>query len=123
MTHKQAGNWPSPNGRKRPLSTSNSPSTAVQSRFSAEERPYILYALDEFSRLTPREQEIAHLLAAAHTPDSVAGRLSLARGSVENYITRIYRKLGVAEMKKEAIGLRPLPILIKTCLLHDIRAQ
>jgi DNA-binding NarL/FixJ family response regulator len=96
--------------------------TAVTAQLSPEERPYIRHALNEFPRLTPRAQEIAHLLAAAHTPGSVASRLALARGSVENHITRIYRKLGLAEMKKEASGLRPLPILTKTCLLHDIRA-
>ncbi len=95
--------------------------TAVQAQFSKEERPHILHALDEFPRLTPREQEIAHLLAAAHTPASIANRLSLARGSVENHITRIYRKLGLAEMRNRSPQLRPLPILTKTCLLRDIR--
>ena len=97
--------------------------TAVQAQFSEEERPYILSALDEFSYLTPREQEIAHRLAAAHTPDSAANRLCLARGSVENHITRIYRKLGLSEMKNKLPQLRPLPVLTKACLLHDIRTS
>lgn len=95
--------------------------TAVSSRFGAEERPFINQAVADFFTLSPREQEIAHLIAASHTPQSAAKHLHLAKGSVENCITSIYQKLGLTDMKTDNPALRPLPILVKACLIHDIK--
>jgi len=95
--------------------------TAVSSQFGEEERPFIDQAVAEFPALSSREQEIAHLIAASHTPESAAERLHLAKGSVENSITRIYQKLGLTDMKAEYPTLRRLPILVKACLIHDIK--
>lgn len=95
--------------------------TAVRAHFAAEELFWINEALNEFDQLSPREQEIASLVAASYSSDYIADRLNLARGSVDNIISRIYTKLGLADMKAETDKLRPLPLLVKTCLLHDIR--
>lgn len=97
--------------------------TAVRTHFQQEEIFWIDQALVEFENLTPREQEVAHLLAAAYDSEHIARQLGLSRGSVDNLISRVYVKLGLADMKQEEVGLRPLPILIKTCLLYDIRFQ
>ncbi|HRQ39218.1 MAG TPA: response regulator transcription factor [Chloroflexota bacterium] len=95
--------------------------TAVRTHFTAAESDWIDQALDELPHLSPRELEIAHSLAAAYTPEAIAARLSLSKGNVDNVISHIYVKLGLAEMKEEGVGLRPLPILVKACLLADIR--
>ncbi len=95
--------------------------TAVRTHFDPQEIYWIDQALAGFDTLSPRETEIAHLLAAAYAPDTIAQRLNLSKGSVDNVIARIYLKLGLSDMKQDDVGLRPLPILIKTCLLHDIR--
>lgn len=96
---------------------------AVKSHIGYEELPWIEHALNHIPQLTPREREIAWLLATSYTPEGIAQRLYLAKGSVENSITQIYRKLGLADMREEDVGLRPLPILVKACLLADIRQE
>ena len=97
--------------------------TAVRSLLSADETYWIDQALAEFATLSPREQEVAYLLAAAHTPEAIAKQANLTKGSVDNVISRVYLKLGLVEMKQDETGLRPLPILTKVCLLRDIRAE
>ncbi|GJM42839.1 MAG: hypothetical protein DHS20C20_31210 [Ardenticatenaceae bacterium] len=94
--------------------------TAVSTHFAVDERPWIEQAVTEFEFLSPREQEIAHLLSASHSSEHIAERLGLTKGSVDNIISRLYGRLGLTDMKTEAPGLRPLPILIKACLLYDI---
>jgi DNA-binding NarL/FixJ family response regulator len=95
--------------------------TAVRAHFAPAESYWIDQALMELPHLSPREMEIAYLLAAAHTPESIAARLYLSKGNVDNVISHIYGKLGLADMKEEGVSLRPLPILVKACLLADIR--
>lgn len=97
--------------------------TAVRAHLHPGETPWIDQALAEFARLAPREQQIAHLVAAAFTPEAIAKQLKLTKGSVDNAISRVYARLGLADLKHDDMGLRPLPILIKTCFLHDIRSQ
>ncbi|NHZ71774.1 MAG: hypothetical protein GWP17_01655 [Aquificales bacterium] len=97
--------------------------TAVRAHFAPDETYWIDQALGNFTTLSPRETEIAHLLTAAYASNAIAHRLNLTKGSVDNAISRVYLKLGLADMKQNAAGLRPLPILTKTCLIHDIRAQ
>ncbi|MFZ1398799.1 MAG: response regulator transcription factor [Candidatus Promineifilaceae bacterium] len=95
--------------------------TAVSTHFTPDERPWIEQAVAEFKFLSPREQEIAHLLSASHSSEHIAERLGLSKGSVDNIISRLYGRLGLTDMKADAPGLRPLPILIKACLLYDIQ--
>lgn len=95
--------------------------TAVTTHFDAAETPWIEQALAEFEQLSPREQEVAWLVSASYTSVAIASRLNLNKGSVDNIISRIYERLGLAEMKAKDSDLRPLPILIKACLLYDIQ--
>lgn len=95
--------------------------TAVSSHFSCDETPWIEQAAQELGQLSSREQEIVHLLSASFSPEHIAERLGLTKGSVDNIISRVYGRLGLADMKTEEPGLRPLPILIKACLLYDIQ--
>lgn len=95
--------------------------TAVAAHFTSLEAPWIEQATAEFTRLSPREKEVAHLLSASYTPEYIAERLKLSKGSVDNLVSRIYNRLGLTDMKTDCPGLRPLAILIKVCLLYDIQ--
>jgi len=95
--------------------------TAVRSYFKPDETHWVEQALAEFNQLSPRQQEVAHLLAASYDSNYIANGLGLSKGSVDNMISRLYMRLGLADLKTEAPGLRPLPILIKACLLYDIQ--
>ncbi len=97
--------------------------TAVRQHLHPAETIYIDYALTQFPQLSDRETEVAHLLAAAYTSQAIADRLTLTKGTVENYTSSIYEKLGLSSFKQNDIGLRPLPLLTKICLLHDIHCQ
>ena len=46
-------------------------------------------------RLTPAEEQVARLVADGHANDEVAAALFLSRRTVENHLSRIYRKLGL----------------------------
>ncbi len=89
-------------------------------RLSAEERTWVQYALKSFDDLTRREKEIAERLAAAHNTQAIADALIITPKTVENYIGRIYDKLGLSDTT-EAAGLRKAILLAKVCMIHDLR--
>lgn len=97
--------------------------TSVRNHMSKDETYWIDLALMELPLLSPREKEVADLLSTSHTAENIASLLGLTKGSIDNIISRIYHKLGLADMRKETPELRPLPILVKACLLNDIRHQ
>jgi DNA-binding NarL/FixJ family response regulator len=90
-------------------------------RLSPEERSWVQYALKSFDDLTPREKEIAQRLSASHNTQSIANALTITPKTVENYIGRIYDKLGLSEATTEAAGLRKAILLAKVCMIHDLR--
>jgi DNA-binding CsgD family transcriptional regulator len=47
-------------------------------------------------RLTPRQNELLHLLAAGHTNSQIARRLGISEGTVRTHLENIYDKLGVS---------------------------
>ncbi|MDX1612852.1 MAG: alpha/beta fold hydrolase [Candidatus Promineifilaceae bacterium] len=57
-----------------------------------------------FSELTPRELEVLDLMAQAASNETIAAELVIAPKTVRNYVSRIYRKLGV-DRRAEAIVL------------------
>jgi DNA-binding CsgD family transcriptional regulator len=57
--------------------------------------------------LTGRERDVAFLAAAGLTSSSIAGRLRLSVRTVDNYLGRIYQKLGM-------VGRRDLGRLVMT---------
>lgn len=48
------------------------------------------------NQLTPREQELAALIAQGRSIQAMAVQLTLSEGTVRNYLNRLYAKLGVA---------------------------
>ncbi len=61
--------------------------------------------------LSEREVEILHLLAGGLTNRQIAVRLSLAEGTVKNYVTNILGKLGARDRTQAAIRARELGLI------------
>ncbi len=61
-------------------------------------------------RLTPRQFEVLGLLAEGYSNAAIAERLFLSEKSVENYLTAIYRELGIG-MQGEPIHPRVKAVL------------
>ena len=55
-------------------------------------------------RLTPRQNETLHLLAAGLTTEQIAERLGVSRETARNYIRRLLRALGV-HSRLEAVAM------------------
>jgi DNA-binding NarL/FixJ family response regulator len=61
--------------------------------------------------LSEREREILQLVAQGLTNREIADRLSLAQGTVKNYVTIILQKLGVRDRTQAALRARELGML------------
>jgi len=67
-------------------------------------------ALAWLSELTPREREVVLLVAEGLSNRQVGGRLYLAEGTVRNYLSTAFDKLGVsrrAEVARLIASYRP----------------
>jgi DNA-binding NarL/FixJ family response regulator len=47
-------------------------------------------------RLTPRQNDLLHLVTAGHTNTQIARQLGISEGTVRTYLENIYQKLGVS---------------------------
>jgi DNA-binding NarL/FixJ family response regulator len=47
-------------------------------------------------RLTPRQQDLLHLVAAGHTNTQIARRLGISEGTVRTHLENIYERLQVS---------------------------
>lgn len=88
-----------------------------------EERCWVEKTIHSFNDLTPREREVAYLAAASHNTESIAQKLCVTPKTVENYISRIYRKLGFDNMDVEAPHLRKVVVLAKALMLYELSAD
>lgn len=61
--------------------------------------------------LSERETEILRLVASGANNRQIAGRLSLAEGTVKNYVSTILDKLGVQDRTQAALRARELGLL------------
>jgi DNA-binding NarL/FixJ family response regulator len=61
--------------------------------------------------LLEREREILQLMAQGLTNREIADRLSLAQGTVKNYVTTILQKLGARDRTQAALRARELGLL------------
>jgi DNA-binding NarL/FixJ family response regulator len=61
--------------------------------------------------LSEREREILRLMAHGLTNLEIADRLSLAQGTVKNYVTTILQKLGARDRTQAALRARELGLL------------
>ena len=87
-------------------------------RLTPEERPWIEDIIRHFSTLTPREQQVAYRLAAAHTTDGIANDLKIAPRTIEHHIGHVYDKLG---LRDTPMPLNRWVLLTKACMIMDLR--
>jgi two-component system, NarL family, response regulator NreC len=92
-------------------------------RLMPDERPWVECVIAHWNTLTPREQDVAQRLAASHNTEGIAEALSVTPKTAENYIGRVYEKLGLSNMRTEASRLRQVVILAKACLIRDLQAE
>jgi hypothetical protein len=92
----------------------------ILASLTAEERPWVELAVQHFDSLTPREREVTARLAAAHTYKNIADALNLSVKTVDNYVRKIYDKLGLDKMVDQEPGLRQMVILAKACMVRDL---
>lgn len=60
-------------------------------------------ATQQLLQLTPREREILRLLARGRTNQEIGQALCLSRGTVRNHVSRLLRKLGVADRTQAVV--------------------
>ncbi len=87
------------------------------------ERRWVDQAATRLDYLSPREREIAHLLAAARDAKGVAQTLGITPKSAANYATRIYGKLQLNQVDRDQPYLRKAVLLSKALLLARLRGQ
>lgn len=87
------------------------------------EKPWVKTGVRYIQTLTPRELDVAHRLAAAHTNKGVAAALQLTPKSVENYTQRIYQKLGLDKVNEVSPYLRKSVLLAKAFILYDLQGD
>ncbi|MCL4296784.1 MAG: response regulator transcription factor [Anaerolineae bacterium] len=68
-------------------------------------------SLDLPEALTLREQEVLRLLAQGLSNPEIAGQLHLSPGTVRNYVSEIFTKLGVSDRAQAAIAAVKLGLL------------
>jgi DNA-binding NarL/FixJ family response regulator len=61
--------------------------------------------------LSEREMEVLRLLASGLSNREIAARLSLAQGTVKNYVTNVLQKLGVRDRTQAAVRARELGVI------------
>ncbi|MGL6173684.1 MAG: LuxR C-terminal-related transcriptional regulator, partial [Cellulosilyticaceae bacterium] len=76
-------------------------------RGTEEEQKGIGQTLDDFE-LTDREKEICQLVSKGLTNKQICEKLYLTTGTVKNYITSIYNKLGVSNRTSAVLLLKKL---------------
>jgi len=54
-------------------------------------------------KLSPRERELLSLLAKGYTNTEIAARLFLSEGTVRNYLSSVFNKLGVSDRTQAAV--------------------
>lgn len=90
-------------------------------RLTADERCWVLGAVENLPQLTPREREIAYRVAASHNIGGIAKAAHVTAKTAENYIGHVYDKLGLNEMGRQAPYLRKAIVLAKACMVEDLR--
>lgn len=90
----------------------------LESQLTDVEQRLVAYARKIMPTLTKRELEVTQLLAQSYTADAIGQQLSLARGTIDNYLSAIYRKLGLNHNEGEQV--RPSIIVVKTYQLYQL---
>jgi len=94
-----------------------SPVQTISVILSTAERQWVSVAVTNFSRLTPRELDVAYWTAASRTNAGVAHELNITSYAVQAHLRNIYSKLGLKEAGLPVSGYGSQPLLDKRALL------
>jgi DNA-binding NarL/FixJ family response regulator len=89
-------------------------------QMTPEELHHVEMIIALLHELTQREHEVASRVTAAHSNEGIAQSLALEPKTVENYIGRIYDKLGLRDAPRH---LRRAVLLAKAFMICDLRGQ
>jgi len=88
-------------------------------RLTVEEYPWVQRALGMLDLLTPQEARAVRLLASSHNLAGIAHNLAIQRA--DTLVGRVYVKLGLDEMPRQAQHLRQNAILIKATQIRQFQ--
>jgi DNA-binding NarL/FixJ family response regulator len=95
---------------------------AVLEDLSPVERRIIERAQQLLDTLSPRETQVASLLAAARSTEQIAADLSLSAGTVQNHIVNVYSKLGLMPEEHD-VKWRRAVLLSKLWLVASLEGR
>lgn len=101
------------------ITSTRSVVTMFREQLTDEERPWTDQLVKYLPELTAQELEVARRSAAGHSLEKIAQDLNLTPKSVENYRSRIYRKVGLSETD-DLPASRKIVLLAKALMLYEL---
>jgi DNA-binding NarL/FixJ family response regulator len=92
----------------------------VRAHLTPAERPWVERAVQLIPLLSPRELDIASLLANSQNNQGISEVLGIKAKTVENHVSRIYDKLGLGDVETESPMLRKAILLAKAFMIYDL---
>ena len=83
----------------------------------AEERPYVIYAVQHLDDLSPREREVVERIASSYTVNEVAEHLHISLQTAYRHLHNAYKKLRLTDVPP---ALNRQTILVKALWLHQL---
>lgn len=94
----------------------------ILDRLSAEERPWVIHAVILIPGLSEQEHRIGLRIAGSQSNLGIATALEITPKTVENHISRIYRKLGLSDADERAPHLRKATLLAKAFMVYELQS-
>lgn len=101
----------------------NSTAAAFMQALTLVEQKWVDLVRGNLGNLTSRELEVAKCFSASRTVKGVARDLYLQPKTVQNYLNKIYLKVGLGSLDEEVENLKKSTILIKACTIHNLGAK
>lgn len=95
----------------------------LRNMLSPQESRWVREAVSRCKDLTPREMEVALLLAASRTTQGIAEALDISAKTVEKHTNHIYAKLNLSDVDKLDPPLRKALLLAKACWLDELQGS
>ena len=92
-------------------------------KLAPDEVSWVRQALGLFGDLTPRERDVARLLAASRTTQGIADTLNISSKTVEKHTNHIYGKLQLNAVDQLDPPLRKALLLAKVCWLSELEGR
>ncbi len=93
----------------------------ILDRLSDEERPWVIRAVILIPQLSPQEYRIGLRIAASQTNQGIGSTFGIAIKTVENHISKIYKKLALSDVDDLAPHLRKAALLAKAFMVYELQ--